>query len=78
MSALFFTSASFCGCDPAYEIGESLLIMFISTVVYQTSSATSFVTAWGKRLAVMTGYASMIAAVLFGTVRTIDNLQRLF
>lgn len=78
MSVLFFTSESFCGCDPAYEIGASLLIMALSTVVYHASNATSLVPAWGKGVAIVTGYLSLPAAVLFGTLRTIDNLQRLF
>lgn len=78
MSVLFFTSGSFCGCDPAFEIGASLLVMLVATAVIHVESVTSLIPAWAKRAATITGYVSLAAVIMFGATRTVDNLQRLF
>lgn len=77
MTVLFFTSTSFCGCDPAHEIGASLMIMILATAAFHLGSGTSLIPAWGKRIAMIAGYLSLASAVSFGLVRTIDNLQLL-
>lgn len=78
MSVLFFTSESFCGCDPASEIGASLLIMALATGLFHVESVTSVIPPWGRRAAIITGYISLAAVLLFGGIRTVDSLQRLF
>lgn len=78
IALLNFTSESFCGCDPAYEIGAAVLVMVISTIVYHASTATSRVPTSGRRAATVTGYTSLAAAVIFGAVRTFANLQALY
>lgn len=78
LAFLNFTSESFCGCDPAHEIGVALLVMIVSTVVYHLSTATSRVPEWARRVAMTSGYLSVGAAVLFGTIRTVDNIRTLF
>jgi hypothetical protein len=78
MTVLFFTSESFCGCDPAYGIGVSLMIMILATVAFHVESGTPLIPVWGKRVAMIAGYLSLAAAVSLGMLRTIDNLQQLF
>ena len=77
MSVLFFTSGSFCGCDPALEIGASLLVMLVATAVVHVESFTSLIPAWGRRAAMRAGYLGVAAVIIFGGTRTLDNLQRL-
>ena len=77
LTTLFFTSASFCGCEPAYEIGAALLIMVVATVVFHASKATTMIPAWGMRIAAVAGYLSLASAVFFGAARLIEELQRL-
>ena len=78
LSVLFFTSESFCGCEPAYEIGTSLLLMLLTTGVYHASAATSLIPAGLKRTAMIAGYLSLTAAVSFGAIRIVNSLQQLF
>ena len=78
ISLLFFTSSSFCGCEPATEIGLALLVMILSTMVYHLSNVTAAIPQWCVRLAKVTGYVSTAAAVVFGLRRIIEDLQRLF
>lgn len=78
LSILFFTSESFCGCEPAYEIGVSLLFMLLATGVHHASTVTSFIPLRLKQIAVIVGYLSLAAAVSFGTLRIVSSLQQLF
>lgn len=78
MSVLFFTSESFCGCDPATEIGASLLIMALATGLFHVEFVKSVIPPWGRRATIITGYISLAAVLLFGGIRTVDSLQRLF
>ena len=63
---------------PPNEIGASLTIMILATVAFHVESFMSLIPAWGKRAATIAGYLSPAAAVSFGMLRTIDNLQLLF
>ena len=78
LSLLFFTSPSFCGCDPAYELGASLLVMIAATATHYLANITNLIPGWVQRAAPLAGYASLTAALVLGMLRTVDNLQRLF
>lgn len=78
LSVLFFTSPGFCGCEPAYELGASLLVMIIATGVHHVANATNLVPDWAQRVAALAGYMSLTAGVALGMLRTIENLERLF
>jgi len=78
LSVLFFTSPSFCGCEPAYELGASLLVMITATVMHHVANATNLIPDWAQRVAPLAGYMSLTAGVVFGMLRTVENLQRLF
>jgi len=73
---LNFSSPDFCGCDPAYEIGVSLLFMAGATAVHHASTAFRL-PSWLTLTASTMGYVSLVAALVFGLNRTFDNLQRL-
>ena len=77
LSVLFFTSPSFCGCEPAYELGAFLLVMIIATVVHHLATATNLIPVWAQRVAPLAGYVSLAAGVVLGVLRTVENLQRL-
>jgi hypothetical protein len=77
LALLFFTSATFCGCEPAHEIGLALLVMIISTIIHHLSTATDLIAKGVTRASAITGHASLAAAVIFGGVRIIDDLQLL-
>jgi hypothetical protein len=78
LSVLFFTSPSFCGCEPAYELGASLLVMITATAVHHLANTTNLIPDWGQRVAPLAGYVSLTTGVILGMLRTVDNLQRLF
>ena len=73
---LNFSSSDFCGCDPAYEIGAALLFMAGATAVDHASTAFRL-PGWLTLTASTIGYVSLVAALVFGLNRTVDNLQRL-
>ena len=78
IAVLFFTLPSFCGCDPAYEIGAAVLVMVASTVIHHASKVTEKIPAWLSRAATIAGYSSLVLALVFGLNRTIENIQDLF
>lgn len=78
LAALFFSSSTFCGCEPAYELGASLLVMIISTGVHHAAEATNLIPVWAQRAAPVAGYVSLVVAVVLGMLRTVENLQLLF
>ncbi|MEA2001865.1 MAG: hypothetical protein U9N84_08285 [Actinomycetota bacterium] len=77
LATLNFTSSSFCGCHPAYEIGAALLVMAISTGIHHAAKATKRIPEWLTRTTAVTGYLSLAAAVALGLNRTITSIQQL-
>ena len=77
MTILFFTSPSFCGCDPAYQIGAALAVMIIATSIHHIAHATDGTPRWLLRGATVGGPVSLVAVLFFGLSRTVSNIQAL-
>ena len=75
MAALFFTTPSFCGCEPAHLIGLTILVMVASTAITLAASASPNVPRWLSRTATLAGYGALAALLAMGLSRTLDQIR---
>lgn len=75
MAALFFTTPSFCACEPAHLIGLTILVMVASTVITLAASASAAVPRWLSRTVTLTGYGALAVLLVTGLSRTLDEIR---
>jgi hypothetical protein len=75
MAGLFFTTPSFCGCEPAHLTGLTILVMVVSTAVTLAASASDGVPRWLARTATLTGYGALAALLAVGLSRILDQIR---
>ncbi len=69
MVGLFFTTPSFCGCEPAHLTGLTILVMVASTAITLAASAPATVPRWLARTATFAGYGALAALLAMGLSR---------
>ena len=75
MAGLFFTSQSFCGCEPAHLTGLTILVMVTSTAITLAASTSAAVPRWLSRTATLTGYGALAALLAMGLSRILDQIR---
>ncbi len=75
MAGLFFTTPSFCGCEPAHLIGLTILVMAVSTAITLVASAAATLPRWLARTATLTGYGALAVLLVAGLSRSLDQIR---
>ncbi len=78
MTVLLFASPSFCGCEPDYGIGVSLLVMIIATAVFHLDRVYPATPTWALRTAKLAGHIALVVGMVLGSLHIVDDVRRLF